>query len=191
MRRSIEGSLARLGISRLPFVYIHDPEHTTFEQVMQRGGALDALQRLRAEGVIGDLGISGGPIDMLIRYVESGAFAAVETHNRYTLLNRSAAPLLDVATARDVAVVNAAPYGSGMLAKGPAAFARYAYQAAHARARGAGAPAGRVVPGARGAVGRGGPAVLTARTAHHVHRRGHDAAGARGPDAGSGASPHS
>ena len=55
-------------------------------------------------------------------------FAAVETHNRYTLLNRSASPLLDVAAARGVAVANAAPYGSGMLAKGPDAYARYAYQ---------------------------------------------------------------
>jgi D-threo-aldose 1-dehydrogenase len=130
MKRSVEESLQRLGLDRLQFVYIHDPEHTTFERVMAHGGALDVLQDLQRQGVIGDLGISGGPIDMLTRYVETGAFAAVETHNRYTLLNRSALPLLDVASARGVAVVNAAPYGSGMLAKGPAAGARYAYQEA-------------------------------------------------------------
>lgn len=128
MKRSIAESLDRLGLDRLQFVYIHDPEHTTFDDIMSRGGALDTLQGLQREGVIGDLGISGGPVDMLIRYVETGAFAAVETHNRYTLLNRSAQPLLDAATALGVAVVNAAPYGSGMLAKGPDAFARYAYQ---------------------------------------------------------------
>ena len=130
MRRSVEESLKRLGLARLPLVYIHDPEHTTFEAVMSRGGALEALQRLQGEGLIEHLGISGGPIDMLIRYVETGQFVAVETHNRYTLLNRSAAPLLDVAARRNVAVVNAAPYGSGLLAKGPDAFARYAYQPA-------------------------------------------------------------
>ena len=128
MKRSVEESLERLGLDRLPFVYIHDPEHTTFENITSRGGALEVLQRLVGDGVIGALGISGGPIGMLIRYVETGAFAAVETHNRYTLLNRSASPLLDVAAARGVAVANAAPYGSGMLAKGPDAYARYAYQ---------------------------------------------------------------
>jgi D-threo-aldose 1-dehydrogenase len=64
--------------------------------------------------------------------VETGAFAALETHNRYTLLNRSAEPLLDLAARRGMAVVNAAPYGSGMLAKGPDAYARYAYQEAPA-----------------------------------------------------------
>ena len=95
---------------------------------MGPGGPLEVLQNFKAQGVIEHIGMSGGPIDMLIRYLETGAFSAVETHNRYTLLNRSAVPLLDVATRLGVAVVNAAPYGSGMLAKGPDAYARYAYQ---------------------------------------------------------------
>lgn len=128
MKRSIEESLERLGLDRLQFAYIHDPEHSTFEYITGAGGALEAMQDLQRQGVIGGLGISGGPVDMLIRYVETGAFEAVETHNRFTLINRSAEPLLDTCAARGVAVVNAAPYGSGMLAKGPDAFARYAYQ---------------------------------------------------------------
>lgn len=127
IKRSIEGSLERLGLQRLPYVYIHDPEHSTFENVMGAGGPLEVLQRFQEQGVIDHIGMSGGPIDMLIRYVETGAFSAVETHNRYTLLNRAAEPLLDVASRLGVAVVNAAPYGSGILAKGPDAYARYAY----------------------------------------------------------------
>jgi D-threo-aldose 1-dehydrogenase len=130
IKRSVEGSLQRLGLDRLQVVYIHDPEHTTFENVMGPGGPLEVLRRFQDEGVIGHLGISGGPVDMLIRYVETGAFAALETHNRYTLLNRSAGPLLDLAAQRGMAIVNAAPYGSGILAKGPDAYARYAYQEA-------------------------------------------------------------
>jgi D-threo-aldose 1-dehydrogenase len=127
IKRSIEGSLERLGLDRLQYVYIHDPEHTTFENVMGPGGPLEVLQRFQEQGVIEHIGISGGPIDMLIRYVETGAFSAVETHNRYTLLNRAAEPLLVVANSMGVAVINAAPYGSGILAKGPEAYARYAY----------------------------------------------------------------
>ncbi|MFN8486922.1 MAG: aldo/keto reductase [Caldilineaceae bacterium] len=128
MKRSVEESLKRLGLDRLQYVYIHDPEHTTFENVLGPGGPLEVLQRLREQGVIEHIGISGGPIAMLIRYMETGAFSAVETHNRYTLINRSAEPLLDVAKRLGMAVVNAAPYGSGILAKGPDAYARYAYQ---------------------------------------------------------------
>ncbi|MBX3010371.1 MAG: aldo/keto reductase [Caldilineaceae bacterium] len=128
IKRSIEGSLRRLGLAQLQYVYIHDPEHTTFENVMGPGGPLAVLKDFREQGVIEHIGMSGGPIKMLIRYLETGEFTAVETHNRYTLLNRSAEPLLEVAKRLDIAVVNAAPYGSGMLAKGPDAYARYAYQ---------------------------------------------------------------
>ncbi|MBP3967307.1 aldo/keto reductase [Paenibacillus lignilyticus] len=130
IKRSVEESLERLGLNRLQYVYIHDPEHTTFENVMGSGGPLAVLQKFQEEGVIDHIGISGGPIDMLIQYVETGAFSAVETHNRYTLLNRSAEPLLEVASRMGVAVINAAPYGSGILAKGPDAYARYAYSEA-------------------------------------------------------------
>jgi D-threo-aldose 1-dehydrogenase len=128
IKRSVERSLRLLGLDRIQVMYIHDPEHTTFENVMGRGGPLEVLQRFQDEGVIAHIGISGGPIDMLIRYVKTGAFAALETHNRYTLLNRMAAPLLDLGATHGVAVLNAAPYGSGILAKGPDAYARYAYQ---------------------------------------------------------------
>ncbi|HEV2745341.1 MAG TPA: aldo/keto reductase, partial [Rubrobacter sp.] len=62
-----------------------------------------------------------------IRYVQTGLFEAVITHNRYTLLNRSAEPLLDVAAEMGTALINAAPYGSGILAKGPDRYPRYEY----------------------------------------------------------------
>ncbi len=128
MKRSVERSLRLLGLDRLPIVYLHDPEHASFEELMATGGAVEALLRLKDEGVIDHVGVAGGPIDLEIRYVETGAFEAVITHNRYTLLNRSAEPLIEMASRRGLAVLNAAPYGSGILAKGPDAYARYAYQ---------------------------------------------------------------
>jgi len=130
MRRSVERSLRLLGLDRLQLVYLHDPEHDSFERLMAPGGAVEVLRDLKDEGVIEHLGVAGGPIDMEIRYVETGLFEAVITHNRYTLLNRSAEPLLDVAAERGVALLNAAPYGSGILAKGPDVSARYEYQEA-------------------------------------------------------------
>jgi D-threo-aldose 1-dehydrogenase len=130
MRRSVERSLRLLGLDRLQVCYLHDPEHTTFEQATAPGGPVEALLRLKDEGLIEHVGLAGGPIDMSIRYLETGAFEAVITHNRYTLLDCTAEPLLDVAAERGVALLNAAPYGSGILAKGPDAYPRYAYQQA-------------------------------------------------------------
>jgi D-threo-aldose 1-dehydrogenase len=130
MRRSVERSLKLLGLEKIQLLHLHDPEHTTFEAITAKGGALEALQRCKEEGLVGHLGVAGGPADLMIRYVETGAFEALVTHNRYTLLNRSADELLSIAHARGLAVLNAAPYGSGILAKGPEAYPRYAYQEA-------------------------------------------------------------
>ena len=130
MRRSVERSLRLLGMDRLPLVYLHDPEHAPFEELMSSGGAVEVLVNLQEERVIDHLGVAGGPVDLMIRYVETGLFEAAITHNRYTLINRTAEPLLERATELSVPVLNAAPYGSGILAKGPDAYARYAYQEA-------------------------------------------------------------
>jgi D-threo-aldose 1-dehydrogenase len=126
-KRSVERSLRLLGLDRLQLVFMHDPEHTTFEAAMARGGPVEVLQRFKDQGVIQHVGVAGGPIELMMRYVETAAFEVVITHNRYTLLNRSAAPLIELAFQRGLGVLNAAPYGSGLLAKGPQAYARYAY----------------------------------------------------------------
>jgi D-threo-aldose 1-dehydrogenase len=140
IKRSVERSLRLLGLDRLQLVHLHDPEHTTFSKAMAPGGPVEVLQRYKAQGVIAHVGVGGGPIDLMIRYVETGVFEVVITHNRYTLLNRTAESLIAIATQQGVAVLNAAPYGSGILAKGPEAYARYAYRPAEAeevaRARG-------------------------------------------------------
>jgi len=132
IKRSVERSMKLLGMDQLPMVYLHDPEHARFEDIMAPGGATEALLKFKEQGVISHIGMAGGPVDLMIRYIETGVFEAVITHNRYTLLNRSAEPLLDKAAAMGIAVLNAAPYGSGILAKGPDAYPRYAYQSADA-----------------------------------------------------------
>ena len=130
MRRSVERSLELLGMDKLQLCYLHDPEHESFEHMMAPGGPVEVLMDLKGEGVIEHLGVAGGPIDLEVRFVQTGLFEAVITHNRYTLVDRSAEPLLEVATERGVAVLNAAPYASGILAKGPDAYARYVYEEA-------------------------------------------------------------
>lgn len=127
MKRSIERSLRLLGLDRLQLVYLHDPENTTFETTMEPGGAVEVLRDLQEQGVIEHLGVAGGPIDMMTRYVETGLFEVAISHNRYTLLNREADPFWNVCARLGVAAMNAAPYGSGMLAKGPEAYPRYQY----------------------------------------------------------------
>ncbi len=127
MRASIEESLERLGLTRLPIVFLHDPENTTWERAMADDGPVAALVAARDDGLIGHLGLSGGPVDLLARLLETGHFEAVITHNRHTLVDRSADALLDLAAEQGIGVLNAAPYGGGMLTRWPVDRSRYAY----------------------------------------------------------------
>jgi len=130
MRRSLDESRQRLGMEVLPLLYLHDPESMTYSKAFAPGGAVEALVQMKADGQADTIGISGGPVRMLERYVETGLFDAVITHNRFTLVDRSADRLLDLAAERAVTVFNAAPYGSAPLAKWPERPTRYAYRPA-------------------------------------------------------------
>ncbi|HEY0756019.1 MAG TPA: aldo/keto reductase [Ktedonobacteraceae bacterium] len=130
MRRSVERSLRLLGLQQLQLLYLHDPEHISFEEAMRTGGPVEVLQECLREGLIAHLGVAGGPIDLMMRFVATGLFTVAISHNRSTLLNRTAEPLWQLCVQRGVAIVNAAPYGGGLLAKGPSAYPRYMYSQA-------------------------------------------------------------
>jgi D-threo-aldose 1-dehydrogenase len=135
VRTSLAESLERLGVERVPLLHLHDPERIPFAAGTAPDGPLQALVELREQGVVDHIGLAAGDVDLMLRYLETGAFDVVLNHNRYTLLDRSAAPLFAAARERGMGVINAAPYGSGMLAKGPGRHARYAYRANEAMAR--------------------------------------------------------
>jgi D-threo-aldose 1-dehydrogenase len=130
IRESVRESQERLGLRQLQLVYLHDPERISFEEATAPGGAVEALVALRDQGVIKHIGVAGGPIDLERRYLELGVFEAVISHNRYTLVDQSAEPLIQDAADRGVAFVNAAAYGGGMLVRGPDVVPTYCYQPA-------------------------------------------------------------
>lgn len=129
--RCVEDSLRRLRLPRLPLVQIHDVERSRMDVILGPHGALAALRKLQDQGVIGHVGVSGGPPDLLCRYVETGEFETVITHNRYTLLNSTAAErLVPLAVARGVGIINGGPYATGILATGAMPDAKFSYQTA-------------------------------------------------------------
>ena len=83
-----------------------------------------------------------GGVDMLVRSLAAGRtdimmslmrdwdFDAIISHNRYTLLNRNGIEMFELAKSRNMAVINAAPYASGILAKGAAVQPLFAYMPA-------------------------------------------------------------
>lgn len=122
VRRSLEESLDRLGLDRLPLYQFHDPFTVGRDDALAPGGPVEALLQLREEGTIGAIGIAYGPLAETRAYVESGRFDVVLNHNRYTLVDRSAGSLFERARELGMQVFNAAPFGGGTLANGASSY---------------------------------------------------------------------
>ncbi len=86
--------------------------------------------RIKDEGLAGVIGVAGGDIALMRRFVETGDFDVLLTHSRYSLVDRSADETITRARERGVAVVNAAVLGGGILAVGTSRSTRYAYREA-------------------------------------------------------------
>ena len=130
-RRSIEESLKALGLDKIDLLHLHDPEHAaSFATATSRDGALGELFRIKEEGLATAVGLAAGRSDLMLPLLRQWDFDAIITHNRFTLANRNAEDMLAFAAARGVAVLNAAPYAGGVLAKGSADYHRYVYQEA-------------------------------------------------------------
>lgn len=131
--RSYEESLTRLGVERVRLLFLHDPYTVSFAEAAARGGAIEGMVELRERGAVDAIGVAAGPIGLLTEYVRSEAFDAVLTHNRCTLVDRSASALLAEARGRGMSTFNAAPFGGGLLVKGTSAGDRYGYRPASAQ----------------------------------------------------------
>lgn len=128
-RRSIEGSLARLGTDRLDVVLVHDVAQDfygdawlgVFEEA--RKGAFKVLDQLRDEGVIGAWGLGVNrvePIELLLG-LDGPRPDAFLLAGRYTLLDhdRALQRVMPEVAARGLGVIVGGPYSSGALVGGP------------------------------------------------------------------------
>jgi D-threo-aldose 1-dehydrogenase len=130
-RRSIEQSLEALGVDRVQLLHLHDPEYAaSLADVTGKDGALRELLKMKEEGLADAVGLAAGRVDIMMPILRDWDLDVIITHNRFTLVNRNAEPMIDLARSRGMSVLNAAPYASGALAKGSAGRPRYAYQEA-------------------------------------------------------------
>lgn len=133
-RRSVEQSLQALGLDRVSLLNLHDPEHAaSLAEITGPGGALSELFRMKEEGLAEAVGLAAGDVGVMMPILRDWDFDALITHNRFTLVNRNATPMIDFAVGKEIAVLNAAPYAGGVLAKGSDSFPRYVYQEASAQ----------------------------------------------------------
>lgn len=125
---SLEESCARLGVDTIPLLFLHDPEYA--RDLDEVESALDALFEMKEQGRAKAVGLAMGRLDIMEPMLKSRPFDALISHNRFTLLNRSAHRMFDYAAENDIAIINAAPFAGGVLAKGADVMPRITYNAA-------------------------------------------------------------
>jgi D-threo-aldose 1-dehydrogenase len=128
-RQSLEETLKALNVDHVQLLHLHDPEYAaSLSDVTGRNGALAELFRIKEQGLARAVGLAAGKVDVMMPLLRDWDFDALITHNRFTLTNRNAEAMIDYAHQHGIAVFNAAPYGSGILAKGANTYRRYVYQ---------------------------------------------------------------
>ncbi|MEV6299922.1 aldo/keto reductase [Actinoplanes sp. NPDC051861] len=121
---SYDESLDRLGLDRAEILHLHDPDRH-FDQAVKE--ALPALVELRDRGRIDAVSAGMNQAPMLADLVRTGELDAVLLAGRFTLLDQSGADeLLPLCADRDVSVIAAGVFNSGLLAD-PRPGARFDY----------------------------------------------------------------
>ncbi|CAN5225028.1 aldo/keto reductase [soil metagenome] len=110
LRQQVELSLRHLGLERIDLLQLHriDPTVALEDQ-------LGELVVLQAEGKIRHLGLSEVSVDDLVAAQKLATIVSVQ--NLFNLAHRDAEPLLDTATANDIAFIPWFPLATGKLAQ--------------------------------------------------------------------------
>jgi D-threo-aldose 1-dehydrogenase len=123
--RSLDDSLQRLGLARIDYAFIHDvardahgdAQPARFREAME--GAVPALARLKAEGVIAGFGLGVNDWQVCVDALAHADLDVLLLAGRYTLLDQTALPeLLPLCAKRGTRVVLGGPFNSGILATG-------------------------------------------------------------------------
>jgi D-threo-aldose 1-dehydrogenase len=120
VRRSLEESLARLGLEQVDVALLHDPED-------HMDAALAVVDTLREECPVG---VGTNVVQTALRFAQETAIDRVLLAGRYTLLDQSAlVDLLPLCLREGVGVIVGGVFNSGILAD-PSPGARFDYEQA-------------------------------------------------------------
>ena len=135
MMRSLEFSVARLGLNRVDIIYVHDLEARSLGEDSYRhhlanflDGGVRALQELKEAGVVKAFGLGLNDVQACLNVLERVSMDCLLLAGRYTLLDRSAEDtLLPLCARAGISIVIGGVFNSGILATGAMPGAHYQY----------------------------------------------------------------
>jgi L-galactose dehydrogenase len=120
--RSVDESLRRLRVDVIDLFLAHDIEFARREVILSE--TLPAMRRLREQGKVRYIGITGFPLALLREVADEAGVDAILSYCHYDLLNaRLDEELSPFARARGIGLINASPLHMGVLTQqGPPAW---------------------------------------------------------------------
>ncbi|MEK3888171.1 aldo/keto reductase [Bacillus sp. FSL K6-3431] len=110
---SVENSLERLHTDYLDFLFLHDIEFGSFEEVMEEG--IPALLQLKEQGKIRYFGVSGLPLSIFENVLEQIDLDVILSYCHYSLNDQSLLGLIPLLEEKKVGLLNASPLSMGLL----------------------------------------------------------------------------
>ena len=111
--RSIDESLARLGVNYVDLIQAHDVEYGSIEQIQTE--TIPALHRLVAAGKARFVGATGYPLKPLLHLAQQARLDTVLSYNHLSLNDTTLLDVLTEFSSRGVGVINASPLSQGLL----------------------------------------------------------------------------
>lgn len=112
-RRDVEDSMKTLGVDRLDLLALHGVNNRTLlDKALVKGGSLEALVKLKEEGITSHIGFSahGGP-DIHLEAIRTGVFDYVNLW--YSYIFQDTTPVLIEAQRRDMGILIISPNDKG------------------------------------------------------------------------------
>jgi L-galactose dehydrogenase len=122
IRDGLEESLLRLGVDYIDIVHLHDFEYqggSKTEWAFAEG--FTTLVKLKEEGRIGNVSAGIYPLDLWQRVIAEAPVDAILTHNHYCLNDTRGLELVEPCRAKNIGMINASPFASGLLTGGKVA----------------------------------------------------------------------
>jgi aryl-alcohol dehydrogenase-like predicted oxidoreductase len=122
IRAGLEESMQRLGVDYIDIVHLHDFEYqggSKTEWAFTEG--FPTLVALKEEGRIGNVSAGIYPLDLWQRVIAEAPVDAILTHNHYCLNDTRGLELVEPCRAKNIGMINASPFASGLLTGGKVA----------------------------------------------------------------------
>jgi aryl-alcohol dehydrogenase-like predicted oxidoreductase len=122
IRAGLEESMQRLGVDCIDIVHLHDFEYqggSKTEWAFTEG--FPTLVELKEEGRIGNVSAGIYPLDLWQRVIAEAPVDAILTHNHYCLNDTRGLELVEPCRAKNIGMINASPFASGLLTGGKVA----------------------------------------------------------------------